>query len=174
MAAHFNDSKGREWTVYITGETIEAAAARGIDLSADFVRGIMAAVRSSFSAPSAVDLPQGQEPTPEQRATLAAAEAEREAEAGKALLELGSSVLSLRLAGTLISLCWLGCRHNARVQADKVTEQEFKRGLHGESLIAACVATFNALAACFNLPLQLGGQEADPTPAAKAAGGKKK
>jgi len=165
-ATTFKDSRSREWTVYITGETIERAAARGIDLSADFVRGVVAAMRSSFAPAPQVDVPPGQEPTAEQREALAAAAAEREAESGRALMEIGSSVLSLRLAGTLISLCWLGCQHNSRVVAEKITESDFKRGLHGASLVAASVATFNALTECFNLPIRLGGEDAaDPTAA---------
>jgi len=155
MAATFKDARGRDWSVYITGLTISEAAARGIDLSADFVRGIIAALRATIGAGAQHDDPE-------------AAEDQRDAE-NTALVELGATVISLRLIGTLVELCWLGCRHHARVQADKVSEREFKEGLHGKSLKAAAFATFNALAECFDMPLQLG-EQSDPTePAASGA-----
>ncbi len=68
---------------------------------------------------------------------------------------------SFKFLGQVIDLCWLGCRHNSRVAANKVTEEEFKSALVGEALLPAVMATVQAIAECFGLKVEL--QESDPT-----------
>lgn len=115
----FIDAQKRDWTVRITGETISAAAARGIDINL---------------------------------ALLAKA-----AEGGNAL-----EVLSFKVLGQFIDLCYLGCAHNSRIASGKVSETAFKEAITGEALIPAIIATVNAICECFGLKVEA--SPADPTP----------
>jgi len=158
--AKFKDRRGRDWTVRITGATIEEAAALGIDLSSDFVVALMRALQNTMSGGDEID----EDATPSQKATAKAAQ---DAENLRAMTELGAKVLNFKVIGTMVSLCWLGCKHCARAQAEKVSEREFKEGLIGKVLLDAAMATFNALCECFGLEMEMRGA-ADPTTPAGA------
>lgn len=110
----FRDTRGRDWTVRITGETICAATGRGIDLD---------------------------------------------------LGKLMGGGMSLQALGVMLELCWLGVQHNARIGAERITEQEFKASLHGHTTTAALEATVAAVAECFGMEVQ----PADPTGGAAAS-----
>jgi len=158
---NFTDAKKREWTVQVTGRTISEAAGRGIDLSADFVMALADAAFRTINRGShdADGLSAEERERQEQEA--------RSAET-KAIMELGAKVLNLRLIGTLVDLCWIGCKHNAAIASGKVSEDDFKEALCGPSLMNAGMATFQALCECFGLKPEKKAAP-DPTGAADAA-----
>ena len=83
--------------------------------------------------------------------------------AGGDALEL----MTFKTLGQFIDLCYLGCSHNAAIASGKVTEEDFKDSITGESLIPALLATVGAICDCFGLKLEKKAAP-DPTGAADA------
>lgn len=51
----------------------------------------------------------------------------------------------------LVELAFYGCEHHSRIEAGKVSKEDFLRALKGEAMTAALEATAAAIATCFGV-----------------------
>ena len=80
-------------------------------------------------------------------------------------LDLSSVINSAMNGGSidpavLLELAFYGCEHHSRIQAGKITKEDFLRSLKGKAMIPALEATASAVAECFGVEIP----EEDPGP----------